>query len=221
MIDGSGIIGLFITFFIYFGISVLDGFIFYTYIVFLHMDGRMVDLYTRVSAGKDNFFIPYDNEISARALRQLLERIKRENDSLKGTPGMKHVSITNHEVGNGEKSSYIALYEKCFDGRLELYRHFFRMSNGSICELEQQLIYTVDDYPLFEKGPPDHKRRLMTTASNILADDCQDKEKQYLDIGKQVEGMPLTPMSGMPDEKKPVQNLLEVPEPNATVHTKA
>jgi len=156
-IDKSGFIGLFITLFIYFAIIVANSFIFYTYIVFLHVDGRLVDLYTRVSAGREHFFVPYDNEISARALRQVLEKVKRENNSLKGTPGMKHVAITHHEINwktNTEKSSYIALYEKCADGRLELFRHFIRLSNGSICELEQQLAYKVDDYPLFEEGAP-------------------------------------------------------------------
>lgn len=79
------------------------------------MEGRIVDLYTRVTAPKENFFMPHDNEISARELNQIMEKVKRENNSLKGAPGMKHVALTHHKIlkdNSIDDSSYIALYEK-------------------------------------------------------------------------------------------------------------
>ncbi len=209
-------IGLFITFFVYFGIFVLNGFIFYSYIVFLHMEGRMIDLYTRVVAGKSHFFTPFDNEISARALRQVLEKVRRENNSLKGTPGMKHVAISHHEIsmGNGakiEKSSYVAIYEKRTDNRLELFRHFIRLSDGSICELEQQLAFKVDEYPLFDNGPPAPKMRSMSNASGMVqsaagARGPDEERKQPALIP--LEGMDI---SGTPEPILPVP---EVPAEN-------
>eukprot|EP00826_Nyctotherus_ovalis_P020637 TRINITY_DN1649_c0_g4_i5.p1 TRINITY_DN1649_c0_g4~~TRINITY_DN1649_c0_g4_i5.p1 ORF type:complete len:234 (-),score=68.94 TRINITY_DN1649_c0_g4_i5:93-794(-) len=152
-IDKTGVIGIFIIVFIYFGLIVLNCFIFYSYIVFLHMNGRLLDIYSRVTADEEHFFMPHDNEISLRALQQILDKVKRENDNLKGMPGMKHFAVTKHELRRDkgeERSIYIALYEKTLKNRLELYRHFLMMANGSVCELEKKLSFTVDDYPLEE-----------------------------------------------------------------------
>ncbi len=118
--DKTGVIGVFITLFIYFGIAIVNSSIFYAYVSYLHMEGRLIDLYTRVYANANHFFVPHDNEMSARALRLVMEKVKRENNSLKGAPGMKHVAIAHQVVaglGLGEKSSYIALYEKCMGQR--------------------------------------------------------------------------------------------------------
>jgi hypothetical protein len=47
--DGTGIVGIYLTFFLYFGITVINIFIFYNYMIFIHMNGRILDLYKRLN----------------------------------------------------------------------------------------------------------------------------------------------------------------------------
>ena len=175
-IDKTGVIGIFIIAFIYFAFAVINCFIFYSYIVFLHMNGRLLDIYRRVVADEDHFFFPHDNEISLRILQQILDKVKKENDNLKGMPGMKHFAISKHVLKRNkteERSIYIALYEKTPKNRLELYRHFLMLANGSICELEKKLSFTVDDYPLAESLEVLMKKHLEEDRGRFL--DAEDE----------------------------------------------
>jgi hypothetical protein len=67
----SGFIGFFLTFIIHMGLLVLNLFVFYNYIVFIHNDARLADIYMRISGKMRNFFIPQDSEVSFNYLRQL------------------------------------------------------------------------------------------------------------------------------------------------------
>ena len=48
-------------------------FIFYNYIVFIHMDGRLSDIYMRISGKANRFFLPMDSEVSYNYLRHLYQ----------------------------------------------------------------------------------------------------------------------------------------------------
>ena len=53
---GSGaFIGYFLTFIIELGLIIVNLFIFYNYIVFIHMDGRLSDIYMRISGSSRTF----------------------------------------------------------------------------------------------------------------------------------------------------------------------
>jgi hypothetical protein len=56
--SSSGFVGFFLTFIIELGLLIVNLFIFYNYIVFVHMDGRLSDIYMRISGKMRNFFIP-------------------------------------------------------------------------------------------------------------------------------------------------------------------
>jgi len=47
-----------ITAFIYLALLILDCFIYYMYLLFLHYDGRLIDIFTRVTGKKNEFFVP-------------------------------------------------------------------------------------------------------------------------------------------------------------------
>jgi len=47
--DGNGLVGIYLTFFLYFGITILNVFIFYNYMIFIHQNGRILDLYKRLN----------------------------------------------------------------------------------------------------------------------------------------------------------------------------
>jgi len=66
--ENSGIVGMYITFFIMFSLTIFNGFLFYYYMIFIHMNGRILDLYKRISGTLKSFFVPNDSEVSLRYL---------------------------------------------------------------------------------------------------------------------------------------------------------
>lgn len=49
------------------------------------MNGRILDLYKRLSGSIKNFFIPHDNEISLNYLKWVIKRAKKKNYIVKST----------------------------------------------------------------------------------------------------------------------------------------
>lgn len=68
--ESSGAIGLFITFLIQFAIMIFNVFLLYNYIVFIHCDARIQDIYLRISGFGKGYYLPEDNEVSWNYLRQ-------------------------------------------------------------------------------------------------------------------------------------------------------
>jgi hypothetical protein len=64
----NGAIGVYLTFFIFIAIVIFNGYVFYHYMVFKYMDGRILDLFRRLSGEYNLFFLPRDNEVSLRYL---------------------------------------------------------------------------------------------------------------------------------------------------------
>ena len=56
--------GIYITILVHFILTVFTGAIFYRYMLFRFMDGRILDLYRRLAGSYKTFFMPQDNEIS-------------------------------------------------------------------------------------------------------------------------------------------------------------
>jgi len=54
----NGAIGIYLTFFIFIAIVIFNGYVFYFYMVFLYMDGRILDLFRRLSGTYNTFFLP-------------------------------------------------------------------------------------------------------------------------------------------------------------------
>jgi hypothetical protein len=68
--ENAGVIGLFLTLLIQFALLILNFFIFYNYIAFVHCDARLSDIYLRISGIGRGYHIPLDNEISWNYLKQ-------------------------------------------------------------------------------------------------------------------------------------------------------
>ena len=83
--QGNGLVGIYLTIFLIFAFTVMNGFLFYNYMIFIHMNGRILDLYKRLSGSMKSFFIPHDNEVSLRYVQWVLERAKKRNYILKST----------------------------------------------------------------------------------------------------------------------------------------
>jgi hypothetical protein len=83
--QGNGLVGIYLTIFLIFAFTVLNGFLFYNYMIFIHMNGRILDLYKRLSGSMKTFFIPHDNEVSLKYVQWVVERAKKKNYILKST----------------------------------------------------------------------------------------------------------------------------------------
>lgn len=70
----SSLIGIYITILIHFILTVFTGAIFYRYMLYRFMDGRILDLYRRLAGSYKTFFMPNDNEISLRYLQWVITR---------------------------------------------------------------------------------------------------------------------------------------------------
>lgn len=68
--ENSGFIGIFLTFVIQFALLIINIFVFYNYIVFVHNDARISDIYLRISGKGRGYYIPDDNEVSWNYLKQ-------------------------------------------------------------------------------------------------------------------------------------------------------
>lgn len=69
-VQNSGFIGLFITFLVQFLQLIVNIFLFYYYICFVHCDARIQDIVIRITGTGKGYYIPYDNEISFNYLKQ-------------------------------------------------------------------------------------------------------------------------------------------------------
>ncbi len=66
--EGSGVVGIVLTVLLFVVLVLVALFVLYTYLVKLHLDGRLLDLYRRLCAPESAFVIPHDMEVRSCAL---------------------------------------------------------------------------------------------------------------------------------------------------------
>lgn len=62
---------------IYAIISMATGLVLYQYLLYAHMNGRLLDVWRRLNAGEDDFFVPHDFEVSSAELQHACLRASR------------------------------------------------------------------------------------------------------------------------------------------------
>mmetsp|Transcript_19513 Transcript_19513/g.28059 ORF Transcript_19513/g.28059 Transcript_19513/m.28059 type:complete len:1111 (-) Transcript_19513:184-3516(-) len=140
--ENSGITGLIITLMVYTATSVTALLILYEYMIHIHKDARILDIWRRVSAPAEEFFVPHDFEMSYEELRSILSRA----ETWRGAKGsVRKVTMSEYE----EKDPYdlnftaitkhYAIYEHEMDGKRTLHRHFLMLPDGAIIEIFDQL----------------------------------------------------------------------------------
>ena len=77
--DGSGVVGIVLTLFIYFFLTALNSFLLYFYMIWVHMNGRVIDLYIRLNGDINAFFIPRDDEVSVNYLKWICHKAIKRN----------------------------------------------------------------------------------------------------------------------------------------------
>ena len=86
--DEPGAVGVYICIFMTFMLTVVTGYAFYKYMVFRFMDGRILDLYRRLSGQYKEFFVPLDQEVSIKYLQWVITRAKQKNCAITYTKQM-------------------------------------------------------------------------------------------------------------------------------------
>lgn len=75
--DDSGLPGIFLTVCLYLIFMFTASVIFYIYFLKWHMNGRMLDVYQRLSGKDDDYFLPYDMEISNEELNFIVKKAEQ------------------------------------------------------------------------------------------------------------------------------------------------
>lgn len=138
----SDALGPIVTVLVYVVLMLVSMLIFYAYLLYLHMEGRMLDNYTRLTAPEFHFYIPYDNEVSLQYLKSAISRAH----SYKSTDGRRRVVAVGEyqDSHTGKPLTHIAIINQKGDNKT-IYRHFIRLPTGSICELSTLRLGDYED----------------------------------------------------------------------------
>jgi hypothetical protein len=133
-LEGNGMTGVFITVFLIGAIMMFSGYFYYRYMVFIYMEGRILDLYRRLNGTFKSFFIPHDNEVSLKYLQWILERYRQKDCVI-----MSEMRILKDKYGTDRNINFINIY-KIEEGQIMKNRLFFKDFDGSIIEVPQRKV---------------------------------------------------------------------------------
>lgn len=140
--DGDGWVGIVLHFLLYGIVTFINGILFYFYLVFVHMNGRVIDLYYRLNGDIDAFFLPRDDEVSLNYLKWVChkalkrnQRVANELDDAWDEKKRAKVKINFVHIYQFEKEREEGEDRQFYTGRLLKYRGFVRDYDGSIREI--------------------------------------------------------------------------------------
>ncbi|XP_054622147.1 uncharacterized protein ofcc1 isoform X3 [Dunckerocampus dactyliophorus] len=152
-VDQSGAAGVIITVFLYAVIFLLSITIVCIYLLRFHNDGRMLDVYQRLTAKEGTYFLPQDLELSNQELSYIVKKAEQwrgfngerrkvavydyiwtAEDPLAGSATAIDDPRTSPPP-EGETSTHVAVYTLYVSGLKQRYRHFLRQPDGAIIEV--------------------------------------------------------------------------------------
>ncbi|XP_035990611.1 uncharacterized protein LOC105927223 [Fundulus heteroclitus] len=157
--DGSGAAGVIITLFLYAVHFLLSITILTIYLLRFHNNGRMLDVYQRLTAKEGGYFLPEDLELSNQELSYIVKKAEQwrgfsgerrkvavydyiwtAEDSLSSFAGP---SDEPHAEGGSpperETSTHVVIHTLYLSGLRQRYRHFLRQPDGAITEVIGEL----------------------------------------------------------------------------------
>ena len=167
-LEGSGITGAIMTIMIYIAVMTISLLLVYMYLIYIHRDAHILDIWRRINGDTEDFFIPNDFEISLSELRSICVKASQ----WRGIDGsLREVIITSYETDmemmsannneNNEKYAtnnayffnpasmthkhdsgylkrYLILQKNILHNESKLYRQFIMLKNGAIIEIFEQ-----------------------------------------------------------------------------------
>lgn len=109
--DGNGAVGIVLTIFLYVVTLFTASSVLYMYFLRLHNNGRLMDVYHRLHAQEDEFFIPYDLEIS----NVELSYVSKKAEQWRGEEGERRKVAVYDYIWEEEQVCvpFGALYSSC------------------------------------------------------------------------------------------------------------
>ncbi|XP_068706194.1 uncharacterized protein [Montipora foliosa] len=148
--EKNGAIGIVLTVFLYIGTVFVSSVVLYLYFLRVHNNGRLMDVYHRLHAREDEFFIPYDLEISNVELSYVCKKAEQ----FRGEEGERRKAAVydyiweeeqidesdmgasdRKKTGHREITTHVSIHTIHLDGLRELYRHFLRLPDGAVVEV--------------------------------------------------------------------------------------
>eukprot|EP00968_Pinguiococcus_pyrenoidosus_P028764 scaffold8090_cov267-Pinguiococcus_pyrenoidosus.AAC.5 len=136
--SGSGISGILITIMLYTFTSALAAFVLYNYLLYIHFNGRMLDVHRRLHQHAGEIFVPHDFELSLKELEHICRKAKK----WQGAHGeQKRVVVTDYNISDPsdagflETVTHVAIFVYKLDGERKLWRHFLRSPDGAVIEV--------------------------------------------------------------------------------------
>ncbi len=140
-IESSGITGAIITMMIYIGSGVLAFLLLHEYLLHVHRDGRILDLWRRINGPLDEFFMPDDYEVSSNELLHVIEKAKHYKSLFPGNI-IKRTVVLEEGIEKDPsdpnflgKFKRILIYQVESNGNKFIYRHFLMDNTGKIIEV--------------------------------------------------------------------------------------
>jgi len=140
--ESAGVSGGFLTLILYAIMTFVSFFCLYNYLLYVHMNGRMLDVYKRLTANSMEFFLPHDLEMPLAEVNFICDKAKR----WLGVKGEKrNIAVSEYELRDPllpefvETTTHIAIYQMDMNGSRTLWRHFLRTPDGGVLELFDDL----------------------------------------------------------------------------------
>uniref|UniRef100_A0A3P8VJT8 Orofacial cleft 1 candidate gene 1 protein n=1 Tax=Cynoglossus semilaevis TaxID=244447 RepID=A0A3P8VJT8_CYNSE len=153
--DQSGAAGVVLTLFLYIVIFLLSITILSIYLLRFHNDGRMLDVFQRLTAKEGMYLLPQDMELSNQELSYIVKKAEQwrgfngerrkvvvfeniwasEDQTPDTTESSDHPQRDVSAQPAGEINTHVVVYTLYLSGMKQKYRHFLRESNGAIIEV--------------------------------------------------------------------------------------
>ena len=72
--------GAYLSLFLTLTLTIFTGYLWYRFMIGVYMNGRILDLYRRLSGSYKAFFVPFDHEVSLKYLQWVLTRAKKRDN---------------------------------------------------------------------------------------------------------------------------------------------
>ena len=138
--DNSPLPGIFITIFVYAFTTFFTIFVLCHYMLYFHMNGRLLDVYNRLTGEVSDFHVPGDMEVSTREIRHVAQKAQRWRGSSGETRAVSVMDyfLTDQDDPNFRETTVEMSIHTCFPnsgtdpGEISnrpsiLYRKFYRM----------------------------------------------------------------------------------------------
>ena len=76
-LENNGVVGIFLTLYLYLLTTVTTLAVFYMYFLRVHMNGRLIDVYQRLKSSEEKLFFPQDMEISIEELSYICRKAEQ------------------------------------------------------------------------------------------------------------------------------------------------